>query len=151
MERIIWTDNFSLGVGVIDQQHKRLIDMLNQLIDAENVKTNSETVYDLLDAMTKYSKEHFRTEERLLGKYGCPLLDEQKRDHRAYRIKTLQLCQATMLGVEAVPTVLVNYLREWWTHHIQEDDAKYRPFLAGKHPSAWAVAFLPRSQEALTG
>lgn len=134
MDRIVWTDSFSVGVGIIDQQHKRLINMINQLIDAENVATNSETVSDLLDAMTKYSREHFRTEEGLLAKYAYPQLDEQKRDHRAYRIKTVDLCNATMLGSDAVPTVIVNYLREWWIQHIQEDDAKYVPFLASKHP-----------------
>ena len=106
MKRIIWTDNFSLGVGVIDEQHKRLIDMINQLIDAENVAANSETVSDLLDAMTKYSKEHFRTEEGLLAKYGCPLLDEQKRDHRAYKIKT---CRSAAGAGSA---------RQWYTSRL---------------------------------
>lgn len=63
MEPIIWTEEFSVGVEVIDKQHKKLIAILPRLITDTQVSINSKTVSILLSDMTQYIEEHFQTEE----------------------------------------------------------------------------------------
>ena len=52
MESIIWTTKFCVDVARIDEQHKRLIDMINRLVAASQAKTGLETISDLLNDMT---------------------------------------------------------------------------------------------------
>ena len=133
MEPIQWSEKFSVGVEELDQQHQQLVKMLNRLIaKRETIDTHSETISDMLLAMTQYAKEHFKTEENLMKEYGYPGLEEQKQEHRTYRIKAVDFSTATILGIEAVPEILLAYLFEWWTHHILDEDMKYKQFFKEK-------------------
>jgi hemerythrin len=133
MEPVQWSDKFSVGVEELDHQHQRLIQMLNRLLTARGrVDTRSETISDLINDMTRYAQEHFKTEEHLMEVHGYPGLEEHKRQHRAYREKVVDFSTAIMVGVETVPERLLAYLIDWWTHHILEEDMKYKPFFASK-------------------
>jgi hemerythrin-like metal-binding protein len=129
METIQWSEKFSVGVEELDQQHQQLIKMLNRLILAsESIDTNSETISEILQAMTRYAREHFKTEENFMKAYNYPDLKDHKQEHIAYRKKTLDFSTATILGVEAVPKILLAYLVDWWVHHILDEDMKYKSF-----------------------
>ena len=133
MEPVQWSEKFSVGVKELDQQHQQLIKMLNRLISTrETTDTRSETISDILLAMTRYAQKHFKTEEDLMKAYGYPYLEEHKQEHRAYRKKTVDLSMATTFGIDAVPEILLAYLFDWWTHHILEQDMKYKPFFTEK-------------------
>jgi hemerythrin len=133
METIKWSEKFSVGVKELDGQHQQIIEMLNRLVSTPEAKdTHSETISDILMGMTQYSLEHFKTEESLLKEHGYPGLEKHRQEHIAYRKKAIDFSTATTLGVESVPQVLVTYLSEWWTHHILDEDMKYKPFFAKK-------------------
>jgi len=133
MEPVKWSREFSVGVEELDQQHQQLIKMLNLLISArENINTHSEEISDILQEMTRYAQKHFKTEEKLLKAYDYPDLEEQRMEHRAYRLKTVNFSTATILGIEAVPEILLAYLFDWWTHHILDEDMKYKSFFKKK-------------------
>jgi hemerythrin-like metal-binding protein len=133
METIQWSDKYSVGVEDLDEQHRQIIGMLNRLVSLpETGDTRSETVSEILTTMTHYALEHFKTEERLLKEYDYPNFEEHRREHVDYRKKAIDFSMATSLGVEAVPQILLSYLMEWWTHHILEEDMKYKPFFAKK-------------------
>ena len=71
MEQITWTEDFSVGVVSLDEQHKRLIQMINRLIIAgPQTTTRSETVSDLLSDMANYARKHFATEEELMRQHN---------------------------------------------------------------------------------
>ena len=129
MEQVLWSEKFSVGVSELDQQHQQLIKLLNRLISATGtINTHSETISDILMAMTRYAQTHFKAEELLMEAYGFPGLEEQKRQHRDFRKKTVDFSTYTTLGVEQIPDVLLEYLVDWLTHHILEDDMAYREF-----------------------
>jgi hemerythrin len=132
MEKIIWSPQYSVGVGAIDEQHKRLILMLNRLIGAKEATTGSEVISDLITQMTQYAQEHFKTEEGLMAEFGFPLLDQHKQNHINYRKKTVSLCIATPLGVPTVPQEMLNFLVQWWQNHILHEDMKYKSFFKEK-------------------
>ena len=133
MEPIQWSEEFSVGVEELDQQHQQLVKMLNRLVSThETTDTHSETISDMLQEMTRYAQKHFKTEENLMRANGYPGLEEQIKEHRAYRKKTIDFSTATMLGIEAVPEILLAYLFDWWTHHILNEDMKYKSFFKKK-------------------
>lgn len=133
MENINWSDRYSVGVAKLDEQHKQIIGMLNRLVTSPEARdANSETISEILTTMTRYSLEHFKTEEGLLKKHGYPDLDKHRQEHIAYRKKAIDFSTATSLGVESVPQILVTYLFEWWTKHILEEDMKYKSFFTEK-------------------
>ena len=133
MEAIHWSEKFSVGVKELDEQHRQIIEMLNRLISTPEARdANSETVSEILTAMTRYSLEHFKTEEGLMKAHGYPNLEEHRQEHIAYRRKAIDFSTAATLGIESVPQILIDYLSEWWMHHILDEDMKYKPFFAKK-------------------
>jgi hemerythrin len=132
MEQIVWSDNYSVGVELFDEQHKRLIIMLNKMIKDPGATTSSETVSDVLTHMTSYAQEHFKSEEHLMIKHGYPHIEQHKSKHIAFKKKVTELCTATTYGIEAVPQVLLEYLQQWLTQHILNEDMEYKPFFEEK-------------------
>jgi hemerythrin len=129
MDKLDWNPSFSVGVDLLDEQHKRIVGMINRLISDSEATVRSETISELLDGLTKYGSDHFRTEEQLLEEYGYPDLARQKQEHKAYRIKVVAFCQATTSHEDSVPGELLEFMRDWWMNHIMETDMKYRSFL----------------------
>ena len=133
MEPVQWTEKLSVGVRELDQQHQQMIKLLNRLISAQGtIGTHSETISDVLMEMTRYAQTHFKTEERLMKAYGYPGLEKQKIKHRVFRKKTVDFSTATTFGVDFIPEALLEYLGDWLTHHILEDDMAYRLFFKDK-------------------
>ena len=130
MEKIVWHPSFSVGVELLDEHHKSIIDMLNMLISASDTKVFSETISELLTKLTRYAKDHFRAEELLMEEHGYSDFHCHKEEHVELRVKTLALCKDTMKHEDTVPEELLQLMRDWWMKHILESDMKYKPFLA---------------------
>ncbi|MDP7287788.1 MAG: bacteriohemerythrin [Phycisphaerae bacterium] len=128
MEQIVWTEEFSVGVEKLDEQHKILIGMINKLIRDPQAATRSETVSDVLGEMTNYALEHFAFEENLMAEHGYPQSKGHVKEHRAFQETTSKFCTATAVDVLGVPEMLLEHLSEWLVHHILEIDMAYRPF-----------------------
>ena len=100
MEKIEWSDEYSVGVEILDQQHQQLIKMLNVLIEASEKGDNPKLVISTLAKMKKYAEIHFRTEEDYLKKYSYAEFEEHAREHREFELKTANLIKATTLPVD---------------------------------------------------
>jgi len=137
MDRIEWSDKFSVGVEVIDQQHRTLIGMMNKLIDTPNVDSNSAIITELLDGMIKYATTHFVEEERQMSIHDYPDLPTHQEQHAVFMKKTAEFCsveEGAVVVHDFSETVLM-YLREWWINHILIDDMKFKPLLSDKGSS----------------
>jgi hemerythrin len=133
MEPVQWSEKFNVGVRELDQQHQQLIKLLNILISTQGtINTRSEMISDTLLAMTRYAQVHFKAEERLMEAYGYPGLEKQKIQHRDFRKKTVAFSTATYYGIDHIPEAMLEYLVDWWVHHILEDDMAYRSYFKDK-------------------
>jgi hemerythrin len=128
LKPIVWTDDFSVGIVRFDEQHKKLIQMINRLIEEPQVATGSETISELLNDMTNYAQEHFAAEEELMRQHSYPDLDKHAAQHIAFRRQTVDFCMATMGDVRTVPESMFQYLRDWLIGHILGSDMTYKPF-----------------------
>ncbi len=110
MEKIIWNNSFSVGIREIDNQHYRLVEMINQLIDEQKQVTDYPTIADMLTKMTDYAREHFRDEEYLMAEYGYDMRDTHIQSHEAFIATTLQFMSAEA-GPNYLSKALLEYLK----------------------------------------
>ncbi|AZN36631.1 bacteriohemerythrin [Iodobacter ciconiae] len=141
-----WSDELSVGIQEIDEQHKVLIDLLNVLHDAIRLHHGSEASGHILGRLADYTRSHFMVEESLMRILGYPDYDEHKRCHEDL-IKQMNDLQARLLGGEAITFELMHFLRNWLINHIMEGDKRYtKHFLscsaqATSHKKSWMERF----------
>jgi hemerythrin len=128
MDKISWDASFSVGVEKLDEQHQRIIGMINLMLSDPEAAVDSETTSEALTRMTQYANEHFKVEEQLMEDHEYPDLAAHKLEHKAFRKSTAMLCVDTMQKYADVPDDILKYLKDWWTRHILITDMKYRSF-----------------------
>jgi hemerythrin len=128
VETIIWDSSFSVGIPAIDKQHKKLIGMLNTMAEAHEALVNSEVVSEILDEMTRYAAEHFRSEEELMRQHGFPYLDEHKNKHLSFRKDVARFCVDATAHEASVPENVLSFLKDWLVDHILYCDQRYAEF-----------------------
>ena len=132
MEKIVWKDEFSVGVEVLDQQHKQIIEAINSLIDKPRIFFKSQNVSSTLMDLTNYVSEHFLLEERLLQENGYPTLLEHSKKHTRYSDRIADFYKESLEGNREVQKELMEFLTDWWTNHILQEDMQYKEFFKEK-------------------
>ena len=128
MNKIEWNERYETGIVAIDDQHRKVISLINRLLDLSGVTTNGALVEDTLNEMTKYVMAHLEAEEALLAEWGYPKIEEHIATHDEFRKATAMLCYEVVKGRVKVPEELLGFLCHWWTTHILRDDMDYVPF-----------------------
>jgi hemerythrin len=128
---VVWDNKYSVGIPLIDDQHKELIRLTNDLYESclageDAARANfMEAVKGTVD----YVKHHFGTEEKLLQKVKYPELTEHKNEHETFVKHILNEVQSFQEGKKFVPNVFVRYLRDWILSHIAVADRKYATYI----------------------
>lgn len=120
-----WSDEHSLGIQVIDDQHKKLIQIMHKLFTAINEQSTSEVIEEILNKLVEYTEYHFTTEEDFFRAFHYAEMEEHVNEHERFyeKIKTLQEKQE---GNEIeVSFELMDFLEDWLLEHIQHLDKKY--------------------------
>ena len=128
---IQWTDEYSVGVVHLDEQHKGLIMLINRLAEEGH---RSSVVEDTLDALDRYAREHFTAEETLLRACDDPDLDEHRRQHRAFEewLSAIRQVHRFTTTTDPFAETVNAFLRSWLVNHILETDMAYKPRLGGR-------------------
>jgi hemerythrin len=130
MALIEWKDRMSVGVEALDQDHRRLIGLLNQMHDLVHGEVCDSTPIDIVRDLIRYTEYHFECEERLmrLGRY--PAYEEHVSIHRDIRRRIISFEQKFLENpTEAHLLPLYDFLSDWLMRHILREDQKYRPYL----------------------
>ncbi len=129
MALLIWSSKYSVSVQSMDRQHTVLFGMLNELHEAMMKGQAQKVTGELLGKLVKYTHEHFAAEEDLMKSTKYPALAEHGIKHREL-IKQVEDFAARYARGESMMNVeLLNFLRDWLTNHIQNEDQKYGPWL----------------------
>lgn len=132
MDTISWKNEFSVGINEIDNQHKKLLAMINRLIAEQKQLTDPKTIAELLTEMTEYAEEHFRTEEFMMAEHEYKLKSEHELEHQAFIEKTRSFMNAADVGPNILSSALLDYLSSWLVRHILTEDMKYKDFFQSK-------------------
>lgn len=127
-----WNPDYSVGVTEIDNQHKKLIDMIINLNKALADGKGKEVLGKLIKDLIDYTKTHFTLEEKLLEKAKYPMFDSHKKEHIAF-VKKIEQFQIDFEKGKTLLTVeIMNFLKDWLKNHIVGTDKKYESYLKGK-------------------
>lgn len=119
-----WERTYALDIAEIDNQHKQLIDYINELTMGFTYK-KSYMIEDVLNKLINYTKSHFSFEERLMEEANYPGLDSHKEIHQSF-IKRIETYKERFEKGENIAKQLKGDLQIWLIHHIQETDAEYK-------------------------
>ena len=119
-----WSGDLDTDIQVIDNQHRRIVDYINELHDAIEHHSRDE-VSTVLEQLVEYTMSHFAFEEDLMQEAGYPFLHAHQKVHRLFERKVSDFVQRHELG-EDVSRQLLTLLRTWLVNHIKRDDADYK-------------------------
>jgi len=128
MEKLEWSEKYSVGVKELDEQHRVIFDLINSLSDLKNIHVLSKELAVALTKMTNYLGEHFELEEKYMREYNYPRYDIQVTQHTQFKKKIVKFNLETMQRKPTVPKEFLEYLQEWFVNHILKEDMLYRDF-----------------------
>ena len=123
--QLVWTPALNCGNGGIDEQHKRLFDTGNALLDAVHGKQGKEKTILLVDTLIDEVKSHFHSEEALLAAWNHPLTDEHKAVHEKLLNKAIEVRNKARANILSTKTVLAFLVDDLVYGHIASEDRKF--------------------------
>jgi hemerythrin-like metal-binding protein len=127
-----WADDLVIDGGVIDEDHRKLVDLVNALHTATTEGRGREVVENILKELLTYTAEHLRREEALMASIGFPNLERHKIGHAHFTEQLNGLHKKFESGSITVAAQLSTVLRDWLSLHIRRSDKEIRVFLNRK-------------------
>lgn len=129
MPAIQWDEKtMSSGVESVDVQHKKLIAMLNELMDATSQGKGKDVLARMMGFLGDYAKSHFAHEEGVMERHACPAAKANKEAHAKFLQDFTSLAARfekegpTLAFVMEVQKTVIDWLR----NHIRGCDAQLR-------------------------
>lgn len=120
---IRWTDDLNTGIDVIDKQHMRIVEYINEL-ESIHGSQDREAVGRILDDLMDYTLSHFAFEESLQEEAGYEFSKPHKKVHELFARRVGQYLSRYRMG-DDVAGEIHGLLRTWLISHIKHDDADY--------------------------
>ena len=133
MSSLFWTDDLSIGIESIDEQHKVLFGLIDQLQEAMSRGESRTVLEEIFQGLIDYTDKHFKVEEVMFEKFAYPETEEHLAGHTEFVDKMASLKEQFddnsnfMIGVD-----VMQFLTDWLVTHIQGTDKKYAPFFIEK-------------------
>lgn len=129
MSKITWSNDLSVSNNDIDDDHKGLFELINNLA---NANMSHDYINVILDRLKKYTIEHFTREEEYMKSIGYPGFEVHLQQHEEFK-EWLEIIRSTYARFPQSPFIIgdsVNsYLLRWLRTHILTEDMKYRDFI----------------------
>ncbi len=126
---LTWDQSITTGLTTIDQQHRQLVDLINDLHKTMKLGSSATEAGKILDRLIRYTASHFATEEKMFQRYRYPEFASHKEHHDKLVEQVVAFQKEFTSGNAVLSTELMNFLREWLVEHIKKTDMKYVPFL----------------------
>jgi hemerythrin-like metal-binding protein len=114
----------STGVAEQDTQHKKLIDLINQLNDAMQAGHSADVLGKVLTELVNYTVLHFSYEEKLMAQHKYEDTPAHKAEHAKFVATAGDLKKKFDAGNAVISVEIMNFLRDWLTNHIMKTDKK---------------------------
>jgi hemerythrin-like metal-binding protein len=125
MALIEWDDSCSVGVKLIDEQHKILFAIINKLFAAMKDGQESSLIGGILKELSDYVDFHFGEEERYFNEFGYGKKDEHIVLHKIYIDKIRSFLDSFAQDDKFVSFKVLDFLEDWILGHIKIEDKKY--------------------------
>lgn len=134
-----WTEDLSVGIEVIDKQHKELFERINSLVDAIKQHVCKYKISDVIKFLEDYVHIHFGEEEKYMLKYEYPHYSFHKSQHEHFKKELanlkpelLKLEGGTKPGSYELSVTTNQLVVDWILEHIANVDKHLGKFLKSK-------------------
>ncbi|MDR0323563.1 MAG: bacteriohemerythrin [Treponema sp.] len=119
-EQIMWSDSFLCGIKQIDDQHKRLVDLTNELFSHVSGSEEEEYVFfnKVIQELVKYIKAHFATEEKMMIDANFSGYAEHKGEHEKFMLTVVDNIKDYLGGQRLTHLSFSQFLKDWILTHI---------------------------------
>jgi hemerythrin len=127
MPEIKWEDKFSVGIKELDEQHKKIIEIINRLSEMKGAGNfSAEDLFKIIQELSDYAQYHFTNEEIYFREFDYPETEAHIREHEEYRLKIKSLKDNySVEQAEQTIADLLGFIDSWWIHHINHADKEY--------------------------
>lgn len=122
---LVWDDKYNL-VKKIDEQHKFLFEIINDLIREISSTPKEESVKAIIGKILEYKKVHFATEEKYFEEFNFEGAAEHKEEHRLFGEEVEKISAAHAGDYIGLAFALVDFLENWLITHLMSTDQKYK-------------------------
>ena len=129
LKKFDWKKDYSVNIDIIDEQHKKFLDIMNLLIDTINENDCSQRVADIFFSLAYYAEHYFINEEIMFKNYQYPNLTQHKEVHNKFIMRIIQFQKEFEQDKENVCEELLQYLEDWFKEHILDYDKQASDFL----------------------
>lgn len=132
---IVLGQNDRVGIPVLDDQHKKLADLINELHDAISTvpKASRQRAGEMYDELVAFTEKHFSTEARMMKMAGYPAADAHIRAHK-FLLDELRYLKVRIIDADEVQAFQL--LKDWLIAHIERDDRPMGDYLKSKAGAA---------------
>lgn len=129
MPVIQWNPAFSVNISNIDNQHKKIVELINNLHDQMKEGKGKESISTILNDLTVYTAHHFKTEEDLFHQFNYPDSEAHILEHKNLVQQVMQFKSDFANGRTVLTNDVMNFLKDWLSRHIAGSDKSYSAFL----------------------
>ena len=124
---ITWTDKFSCGIKLIDDQHKELVALVNEMFNHVTGNELQEKNYfnRVINDAVSYVKTHFATEEKLMIATKFEGYAEHKKEHDSFVLAVVENIKDYEAGKRLTLSSFTKFLKDWVLSHVALVDKKY--------------------------
>ena len=130
-DSVVWDEAYSVGFEPIDNQHKELVTMINELFESCNrgAAAADKAFLQTIKKAADYARNHFSNEDKYMLQASYPDLNEHRKLHDDFLATVLKAIQDFNAG-KTEPIELARFLKQWLLNHIAVADKKYAPYMA---------------------
>ena len=132
MEYFQWSEELSVNIEEIDNQHQDLITLVNDVFTAVEIGKGDEILGEALNELIEFTKIHFATEVRLMKIHGYPDLASHENEHDELKNHVFKLNRRFNDGQSFLTTTVEKFLKDELINHFQKTDMKFGSFLNDK-------------------
>lgn len=125
-----WDPALSVGIDVIDEHHRYLFDLTNELIDVLAGKLGAREMGRILKSLVQYAQIHFAAEERMMEHYGYSETARQRQQHKQFGLRLKEFYAELHENPIVAQFEVAQYLLEWLMAHIRHEDSQLRALVA---------------------
>ena len=123
MAYLTWSEDLDTHIDIIDQQHKRIVQYINDLYDVQEALDRNK-VGNVIDELVDYTVSHFAFEESLMEQAEYPFLAPHQKVHELFVKKVTKFVERFGAGEDVAPELLT-MLQKWLINHIRNEDGDY--------------------------
>lgn len=132
MPIVQFDEKIMVGVNMIDEQHKVLIDNINAFYDSIRKKEATAALTDLLKNVLDYTEFHFTAEQKLMARHNYPYLSRHIGEHEKFIAYMTDCHERISAGKLVISLEITSYLRDWLVSHIMASDKQFAGYLAAR-------------------